>query len=374
MKNKKRTHKRKTLRVIKLSRTHSSYKKSSLKNPKKIIKKKIQQSRPVHKRILFHPTTIFIILCTSIFVIGWTYKVIAASYEVTAQIPAPTLEQGAIITSPTNGATLTQTPIIVSGICPANSYVKLYSNNLFSGVAWCSPNSTFQIQTDLFEGDNALVAQDYNVIDQPGPTTPSISVRLVLPPATNSNLNTNSSSSLPGLENSSGATTPPPIILTTDFHYQTFTTGSVFSWQIDLEGGVPPYAVHIDWGDGTTSNLTFRTDPIFNITHTYTTQGYFSIKVFSTDTTGKGHMMQLAALIKVPGATGIFSAGNKGNGVSAIKSTQQNSFSNFLINSKAWLWLAWPSLVIVFLMITSFWLGERKEITHLLSKKRLSHR
>ncbi len=64
---------------------------------------------------------------------------------------------------------------MVSGTCPPSSYVKLNRNGSFSGVGTCSGN-TFQIQTDLSGGANALTAQVYNLTDNEGPAGSSITV------------------------------------------------------------------------------------------------------------------------------------------------------------------------------------------------------
>jgi len=107
---------------------------------------------------------------------GWTYRAIAANYTVTALVPAPALTEGAVVTHPNDGDTFTNGSITVTGTCPSDSYVTLSRNNVFSGVAWCMSAHAFTITTDLFSGENVLQAQDYNVTDSPGPTTPAVTV------------------------------------------------------------------------------------------------------------------------------------------------------------------------------------------------------
>lgn len=113
---------------------------------KAAIRRKIRQNRPIHKRILLHPLTILVLLCITVFVGSLTYKSLADSYDVTAEVVAPILTQGAVITSPTDGQTLNTSPITVSGTCPNYAYVTLNDNNLFSGSAVCV-NGSFQIDT-----------------------------------------------------------------------------------------------------------------------------------------------------------------------------------------------------------------------------------
>ena len=330
---------------------------------------------------MLHPVTVLILLCVGVFIIGWTYQTIADDYTVTAVVPAAPLEEGATITYPADGATLTTTPTTVSGTCPDASYVKLYDNGLFSGVAWCAANNTFVLETDLFSGTNTLLAEDFNVTDQQGPITPSISVDYQAP--VNSSPSTSASSTAPASSSATNAATTnsvtanlatPPLLLTTDFHYQTYTTGSNFTWSITINGGTPPYVITVNWGDGQTTTTTYNTDPTFQIAHTYKKQGYYPIMVHASDASGGQRVLQLAALIKLPGAAGIVS-GNAGNGSSSIPAApaKQSGMQAFLSSTKGWLWLAWPSFIIVLLMMLSFWLGEREEYQAIIKRQQKRH-
>src|SRR5487761_1729260 len=89
------------------------------------------KQRPLYKRFALHPLHILFLLCVSVLLVAWTFRATADSYQVTASVPAPSLTQGATITSPIDGQTLTSTPVIVSGQCPQNSYIQLTRNGQF---------------------------------------------------------------------------------------------------------------------------------------------------------------------------------------------------------------------------------------------------
>jgi len=351
--------------------------------------------RPLHKRLFLHPIFVMIFLCVSVLIIGYTYHVVAASYTVSAIVDAPLLSEGATILSPVDGDTITNAPIVVSGTCPYQSYIKLYDNTLFSGTAWCTAGGTFQITTDLYSGTNSLLAQDYNITDQPGPASPAVTLTYTPPKSPSQPTGGSSSSSSSTIKTSETETVIPatrgttPLVLTSDFHYQTFVENDVFVWTLDVEGGIPPYAITANWGDGTSSAYNFNSDPQFQITHTYNKTGYYPIIVNSTDKVGNTRMLQLAALIRLPGNANIFNpvvgATACGLSGSSTKSgcttspssgtTQPSSFSfNRIIKSfKGWMWLAWSSYLIILLMIISFWLGEREEYYHIFRKKKLNY-
>lgn len=317
------------------------------------------------------------ILCTSVLLVGWTYQVIADSYTVTATVPAPPLNQGAVITAPSDGTTVTVAAIQVSGTCPSGSYIKLYTNSTFSGVTFCENNGTFSLPDDLYVGENNLLAQDYNVTDDPGPVTPSVMVDYVpqTPPVTNSGGGNVTITQSNGATNLSVTPTPnasptaiPALLLTSNYAYRTSLVSSNFTWMVDVEGGVPPYTVTIYWGDGSTSRLVFNSDPVFQISHHYKTAGYYAIKIQAVDKIGNVRFIYLAARIVTPNTTGNMSTADTGFSMPFVG---QNRTSSLLAHSASWLWLAWPSLLIVLIMLISFWLGERQELRVLYKHRRL---
>jgi hypothetical protein len=82
--------------------------------------------------------------------------------------------------------------------------------------------------------------------------------------------------------------------------------------------------------------------------------------------------------VKKPGQTAAQVIAGLGNGSSTptiqnkpnAKPTVENNITSFMQASKDWLFLIWPSLIVVILMIASFWLGERQELHIAFSMKR----
>jgi hypothetical protein len=358
---------------------------SSISRNKKssVTKRTIRQTYPIHRRFLLNPATIFFLLCVGVFIIGWTYRVFAST-QISSVIEAPPLLSGAVITDPTGGETFTAAPIDVDGTCPpSDSYVKLYLNGVFNGAAWCDANGDFSIESSLYDGSNTLVAEDFNITDLQGPTTPSVQVTYnppAPPPSPPSNgsssSNSNSTSSSQTTSPTTSTITPqtsgssslitqpsksspsiPPVLVTSTFHFQTFKAGKQFTWKIDLQGGKPPYVVYVNWGDGTKSTLHYKTDPIITLTHTYHKSGYFAIVVTSVDSTGQKRIIQLPALIAASNGKVDF----LGSAAQARQVSGGSGSSSGLVKAQKWLLLAWPSYLVLVLMCISFWLGERQD-------------
>jgi hypothetical protein len=319
-------------------------------------KQLLRRKRPLHRKVLLHPITIFALLCVGVLLAGTTWHSLAATYTIRAKVPAPLLTDPAVITSPADGITVKSAPITVSGTCPADSYVTLTRNNLFSGVDTCDNSTlTFSITTDLFAGANQLVAQDYNLSDDAGPASPGITVTYnpPSPPPSSGGGVTETTQPESNTVSLSGGN---PLIPAASFQYQAFQAGQDFQWNISISGGTAPYKVKAAWGDGTTTNYKVSKPQTFTISHTYANSGKYTILVDITDVKGAKTEIQLVAIIKgksLPAAT-------------ASGSTGGPSRSSYA----PWLWLAVPAYSVVALMAVSFWLGEREELRHLAKGRR----
>lgn len=334
----------------------------------------IRLRRPLHKRLAMHPLSMFTLLCTGVLLYGLTTNSFA-SQTIKGVVEAPPLLAPATINTPTDGTTVTTLPITVTGTCPDDSYVNLNVNGAFGGTALCDVNNTYSITASLYPGSNTLTVQDYNITDLPGPHTDPIAVIYNAPVTTSGG--TGSSSTSNGATGTSSGTTSvpatpaksvPPLLLTSSFNFKTFTAGTEYSWQLDLEGGVPPYAVHSDWGDGSSSDLTNKTGAAFTVTHRYAKAGYFPVVITATDTNHQTKVMQLAALIKDANGNEPFLTTPTSKTPPAASSTPKHTEGGSLFRSA--LPYLWPAYAILVLMVVSFWLGEVREYQHTRSRHR----
>ncbi|MCA9325829.1 hypothetical protein KDA23_07290 [Candidatus Saccharibacteria bacterium] len=314
--------------------------------------------------MLLHPTIVFGLLLVGVLLVGSTLRTLALNYVVTAKVSAPLLSSGATITSPQPGQKFSHKTISVTGQCPSDSYINLYRNGMFSGTAVCIDNG-YEIQTDLFEGLNDLKVQAYNSTDDAGPQTPIVQVTYTLS-------STGGGSTGGGTDHytppTSGDTTldeaTNPLLLWSDYHFNVFSTQQPFQWTLRFQSGLPPYATHVVWGDGQHSYFKVQNHNSFTIIHSYSEPGYYPIVVTASDARGRTVSLQLAALIKLPGASGTI-------GSITNPTPPQGSTDNSGIGR--WMWLAWPTYLVVSLMAASFWLGERREILQLVKGANTSH-
>lgn len=267
--------------------------------------------------------------------LGSSTSVLAAtsssSVGLTGTISAPPPTTPATITFPTNNQSFTEVPIRVSGICPTGLLVKIFKNNVFAGSADCTSGS-YSIQIDLFTGENELVARVYDSLDQPGPDSNTVKVTFT--------------------DNKAGAGSR--VSVTSNYAKRGAFPGETLTWPIIISGGNGPYAISVDWGDGTEADLSSQPFPgNFDIKHVYKQAGVYNIVVKVVDKDGVAAFLQIVGV-----GNGPLSQSNISNG-------DTPAAQPLGVKTK----IVWqPATVIIPFVLSTFWLGKKYEL-HMLRKK-----
>ncbi|NND00528.1 MAG: hypothetical protein HKN85_10135 [Gammaproteobacteria bacterium] len=196
----------------------------------------------------------------------------------------------------------------------------------------CTPGGTFEIEVDLFSGRNDLVARVFDALDQPGPDSNTVRVTF------------NDSSAQPGVEE---------LQLTSNFATRGADPGATLVWPLALSGGLGPYAVSVDWGDGETTVETLNFSGNFNIQHVYGEPGVYKVIVKVADSRGETAFLQLVAIANGPSSQDTSSEGGGDDGPQTGIRTQI---------------VTWPIYVMLFFAVSTFWVGRRYEIRRLRQK------
>lgn len=248
---------------------------------------------------------------------------IPGSYGLEATKPKPPPTENATITLPSGGASFSDSPIEVSGVCPDGLLVQIYNNDVMVGAVMCEDGS-FSLQVSLFAGENNLTAIVYDLLDQPGPTSSAVSV-------TYNDTNLSAFGQL--------------VTLTSAFGRRATPQGSNLVWPLQLSGGTGPYAFSIDWGDGSEPQLVSQgLAGNLNINHVYKNAGIYNVNIQVSDTNGVSAFLQVVAV-----ASGQASAPEGSSNQQAETEPKPTV-----------LW--WPLIVLLVLLPTSFWLGKRSQV------------
>jgi hypothetical protein len=231
------------------------------------------------------------------------------------------------ISLPTNGQSFTSQPVTISGICTNGLLIRVFSNGVFIGAAECTNNS-YSISVSLFDGQNQLTTIAYDALGQSSPVSGGITVNFN-PPAT---------------------ITTPQLLLTSAYAERGASPGTTISWPIELSGGTAPYAISIDWGDTSTTDLISQAGAgTFTAQHSYSKAGVYNVLIKVTDQTGAVAYLQLVGV---------------GNGKIVIANSNGSTATTTKPSTVLW----WPVAVVIPFLIFAFWLGGRHKLIILRRK------
>jgi hypothetical protein len=199
---------------------------------------------------------------------------------------APTIEQ------PAPGAEFQEKSITVNGSCISGLIVKVYRNNFFAGSSVCV-DGKYTLPIDLFAGENVLIARQFDIIGQSSPDSNQVAV--IYTPAA------------PQLPNTITPVTPQnsidtpelaqfQLIIDYDYTLQSIYANKPFYLPIKFAGGIGPYAVTIDWGDGASDVFSRSDTTSFTVEHTYAKAGYYTATIKVSDSKNDRAALQFVLL------------------------------------------------------------------------------
>lgn len=211
-------------------------------------------------------------------IVGATTTTLSGSAGLEGTVKGNPPTQTPTISVPGNGQNFSNLPITVAGLCQSGTLVEVFKNNVFAGSRECS-GSSYSIQIDLFSGRNDLTAQDYDDLNQASPVSNTVTV--------------NFNNALP--------TTESLITLTTQYAKRGADPNTDLTWPISLSGGTGPYAISIDWGDSSSSDLKSQQFPgAITLDHTYKNAGTYNVTIKATDSQGFSAFLQVVAVANGP--------------------------------------------------------------------------
>ena len=237
--------------------------------------------------------------------------------------------EGAVILVPSTGTRFSETPITVSGTCPANILVEIFKNDIFAGSTICTAEGEFSLETDLLVGRNDLTARVFDALSQEGPVSDVVTVFYDVLPTQPSSL---SPLSFGGQQ----------LIINTDAVFRGAFPNSDMQVPIDIIGGRPPFAVNVQWGDSTNKVVSRTNNETFRVSHAYARAGTYSITIQATDADNRVAFLTVAAII---------------NGQPFAAATEEQPPMSIIQR----LLVLWPLYAILVTMVISFWLGEIRE-------------
>lgn len=330
--------------------------------------------KKLHKSHTSYPLVAVLLLMVGVLLVASSLQVWAADVTVTATANGQPPIMAAQILSPQNNDHFTDSQVPVSGTCEAGFYIKLYRNDIFSGAGLCSTGGTFSITTDLFAGRNDLQARTYNIADNEGPRSNTVTVFYDLPVEPEPNPPTTTPGQNPGSPDTphkpgGRPDASAPFYLSTEYFFRAAYTGQKITWDFEIFGGSSPYTAYAVWGDGYSDMKREINGNNFTVEHIYNTnknsREFFQVTIKVVDANGYSAQLQLISIMNDPNV--ITGALVRPNDPSPLVSTK--IFSGILK-------LAWSAYGVLVLMGVCYWLGERRgvSVTEAIYQRRMRRR
>lgn len=290
----------------------------------------------------------------------------AGSVNVSVNVLGEPPTQGAEIIYPQTNTQTSSSFLEVSGTCPDQTLVSIYNNGDFVGSTMCTTSNTFAIVITLSAGYNILQAQNYDALNQPGPTTAQHIIFYEVPieiiptekPVVKAPQSLAPIESPPSPEPTapqpsanpcyetlakqsrvtSGSRTP---VISVGCIHRNMFAGEKFEISFLVNGGKSPYAVNIDWKDGNNELKSITSNEQQDAEHVYTKAGTYEVVIYTSDAAGNKSQTQTVVTVNGDPA-----------GVAAPTNT---IFKNLQM---LWVEAPVPLYIAVVALALGFWIGD----------------
>ena len=234
----------------------------------------------------------------------------SGAIQVDSLVAGPPPSTPPTIELPAPETTFSDKSISVSGSCIADLVVKLYRNNFFAGSTLCQSDGKFSLSIDLYLGKNDLIARQYDIANQASPDSNGVSVFYtpaaspILPDESTPSSDTHRTTQPPG--SATMDTAQFQLVINYDYTLQAILVNKPFHLPVSFAGGTPPYAININWGDGTNDTFSKDNTNPFTTEHTYTETGYYTATISLSDKDNNKASMQFVVLVSGQQSSGVF--------------------------------------------------------------------
>lgn len=297
----------------------------------------------------------FVVLVTVLMMGFLSVKVSAADYDVTATVPFDPPTIAAVFDPSLNGMTVNTNTTTVFGTCQfmaPTTIVSIWRTGSLIGSVNCEPSGTFSLSIPLNVGPNTLIAKSSSLSNNYGPDSSPIVINYTVAssPGTNTAPTPSTSAQTPTSSNpiSQPASADSDLNITTPTPFVLLDDKKEASIQLVIKGGKGPYTVSINWGDGTTESSVVADLGTFSFKHAYETEGIYKVVASVMDVLGASKVYQfVVSATSLPGLPNL---------VTNSTNTTDDTLRLYMY-SIGLIFL----LVLILIVLTSFWLGRRYE-------------
>lgn len=267
----------------------------------------------------------------------------ADDYTVTLSVPTDTFSTAAMITNPANGSVVNSSMTSIQGVCEvvrSGTYVTLLRGDQALGTTVCRPDNTFSLAIGLILGENSITVSQISGSGGSSPASNATTITYTVPPVV-----------IPPAQKPPIQSSTPPqtnqdfVLLPSESTLVTQSINNAFWISFAVRGGISPYTVETNWGDGTTESVQqAKSGLTIRLKHEYVIAGNYIITIRAIDAKGKQTTCQYAATVS--GALTLASAG----GISPTINYWQKFDSGSIV-----MHMVWASYMLLSLAVISLW-------------------
>ncbi len=286
-------------------------------------------------------------------------QTVSGSINLTGRMKGPVPQFPATFIEPSNDSKVGTNTITIRGTCQSGLYVELFRYSTFAGATLCGNSGEFQLTVSLRPGQNNFIAKMSDADAQYAPDSSVLTIFYEIPKKLKVD-GTGTQATNPNDPNSQNQNNPPnyePLIVTTSLSRKAYPINKVGTLKYTIIGGIAPYAVSINWDDGSQNDLFSLTNGgEQSALHRFTKSGQHVVSITISD--GLNNKTTIQTIVSVTrdytGVAGVISP-------KCVPGSADYFSSECYVSSRVAQILdsVWPAFGIAVLMTISFWFGER---------------
>lgn len=256
---------------------------------------------------------------------------------VTATVPAPIPVGAPAFTTPADNTETDKPTVNFAGTCPIIApavIITLYEGSTLLGSGICENDGTFAVTASLTPGAHTIVATVVTITGDNGETSDPLHITYIPPPTPATPSIPTTSSPRTGANNPGGGNIAPLDIIG-EKPFITFRSNLKAEWRGRFAGGIPPYAVTINWGDGKSDTYKVSGNDLQVFTHQYRQNRLYAFSVTVQDNGGLSLKRNYVAMRNGGVPTGAYT---------------QNNFASFIDSTYIDPYIAWIAIYLCLLM------------------------
>ena len=238
-----------------------------------------QTGKLIHHRHTSYMALLFVMIGSGLCMVLTDAQARAASLSIASVLSTPPPSGAPILTLPAAGSTFTDPTVHFEGICPISeppAAVALYDSSSLLGSAACRADGTFALDADITPDTRAITAGVVSVSGDAGAKSTPLSIRYLAP--------------------AHKTTSRTPVAVLSDQSVIAYDMKTMGAWKGYFVGGVAPYTVTVDWGDGKTQSYENVSGEQQTFLHGYTSSSAREVMITVRDKTGAVAVHPVAAI------------------------------------------------------------------------------